>query len=82
MDFYCPSEKLCVELDGEGHYSLSGYDDDQKRTLFLNDFGIRVCRIENKRVFENIEGVLLEISGNFFTTPSITPMDGVIDLLK
>ena len=24
LDFYCPSEKLCVELDGRQHYTESG----------------------------------------------------------
>lgn len=69
MDFYCPSEKLGVELDGEGHYSDVGYEQDQTRTNYLNDLGIKVCRIENERVFKNIEGVLLEIRNNYITTP-------------
>jgi very-short-patch-repair endonuclease len=25
LDFYCPSEKLCIELDGEIHYTEAGF---------------------------------------------------------
>lgn len=58
LDFYCPSEKLCIELDGDGHFSVSGYDKDKKRDLFLKQNGIRVIRIENKEVFENTAHVI------------------------
>lgn len=68
LDSYCPSEKLCVELDGEKHYSDAGFEHDQTRTKFLKEFGIKVCRVENERVFKNIEGVLQEIMDNFITT--------------
>ncbi len=68
LDFYCPSEKLCIELDGEGHYNNMGFEHDQLRTSYLSVLGIKVCRIENKRVFENIEGVLSEINSYFTTT--------------
>jgi very-short-patch-repair endonuclease len=68
LDFYCPGEKLCIELDGEGHYTSAGYEYDLIRTGYLNSLNIKVCRIENKRVFENMEGVLQEIR-SYFTTP-------------
>ena len=37
LDFYCPSEKLAIELDGEGHYWQEGIDKDLKKELFLRD---------------------------------------------
>ncbi len=61
LDFYCPAEKLAVELDGRHHFSDAGFEADSERTKFLNGFGIRVLRFENKDVFENLEGVLQEI---------------------
>lgn len=69
LDFYCPSEKLAVELDGADHYTEAGSEYDEERTRFLNSKGIKVIRFENKEVFENIGGVLDEIKRSF-TTPT------------
>lgn len=70
LDFYCPSEKLCIELDGEGHYNEASFEYDSARTEYLNSLNIKVIRFENKDVFENMEGVLEEVKRNFRpTTP-------------
>ena len=61
VDFYCPAEKLSIELDGDGHYTNGAYEHDQARTEYLNALNIRVMRFENKDVFKNTEGVLEEI---------------------
>jgi very-short-patch-repair endonuclease len=61
LDFYCPSEKLCIELDGDSHYTEAGFEYDTPRTEILNSLNIRVLRFENKEVFENPEGILEEI---------------------
>lgn len=65
LDFYCPSEKLAIELDGEVHFNETAQERDEERTLFLNCFGIKVLRFENKLVFEQTEAVLEEIKTNF-----------------
>ena len=65
LDFYCPAEKLAVELDGRHHFSDAGLAADEERTGFLNSHGIKVLRFENKEVFENLEGVLQEIRNAF-----------------
>jgi very-short-patch-repair endonuclease len=31
LDFYCPSQKLAIELDGEDHYWQQGIDNDRKK---------------------------------------------------
>ena len=69
LDFYCPQEKLGIELDGKNHFSDNGYESDQIRTAYLNSLNIRVIRFENKEVFEQLEGVLEEIRQNFTTPP-------------
>jgi very-short-patch-repair endonuclease len=70
LDFYCPSERLCIELDGSVHFTDLGYEYDAARTDFLQALNIRVIRFENKDVFENTEGVLEEIKRQFGqTTP-------------
>ncbi len=69
LDFYCPQEKLGIELDGKGHYSDNGFEADEARTEYLNSLNIKIIRFENKEVFEQLEGVLEEIRRNF-TTPN------------
>jgi very-short-patch-repair endonuclease len=67
LDFYCPSEKLCIELDGATHFTDSGYEYDIARTEYLQALNIRVMRFENKDIFENTEGVLEEIRRHFIS---------------
>ncbi len=65
LDFYCPAERLAIELDGDRHCSLSARESDRKRDLFLAQFNILVLRIENRHVFENPQGVLRYIRDHF-----------------
>jgi len=65
LDFYCPAEKLAIELDGERHFTEQGISRDEKRTKYLNSVGIRVIRFENEEIFQSPEGVLREIRDNF-----------------
>jgi len=55
LDFYCPSERLAVELDGADHYTVNGIENDEERTAYLNSLKIRVIRFENKLVFGVID---------------------------
>jgi very-short-patch-repair endonuclease len=65
LDFYCAPEKLCIELDGDYHFTSSGYERDEKRTEYLNRFGIRVIRFENYEVFTATDAVLEKIKSEF-----------------
>lgn len=65
LDFYCPAEKLCIELDGADHYTGNGEAYDEERTKYLNSLNIRVIRFENKEVFQAIEYVLGRIRSCF-----------------
>ena len=64
VDFYCPSEKLIIELDGEVHNNPIAQDYDERRTCYLNGIGYKILRFENKLVFENLDSVLMEIKDN------------------
>jgi len=46
-DFFCPSAKLVVELDGEQHAEESHLRRDDERTRWLRSRGYRVLRIWN-----------------------------------
>ena len=74
FDFYCPSEKLAIELDGQFHLvDHPGLNDRTKRE-YAESQGIRVIRFENKRVFEDTEWVLAVILSNFgWQTERTTP---------
>ncbi len=65
LDFYCTSERLCIELDGADHYTTAGFAYDQERTVYLNSQNIRVIRFENQEVFKHPEAVLEEIKRHF-----------------
>jgi len=65
LDFYCPKERLCIELDGAGHYTDEGIEYDKKRTKYINSLNIKVIRFENKEVFEDLKNVLAVIVKEF-----------------
>ena len=65
LDFYCPSEKLAIELDGEVHFQISWQEYDFERDLFLKEFGVKVLRFENKMVFEKTNAVLEAIRNDY-----------------
>jgi very-short-patch-repair endonuclease len=65
VDFYCPSEKLVVELEGAAHDGERAANRDEVRERFLRSLGLTVVRLENRHVLENPEGVLAYISQHF-----------------
>ncbi|MGB5497510.1 MAG: endonuclease domain-containing protein [Maribacter sp.] len=67
VDFYCASEKLIVELDGEVHQNPIAKAYDQRRTSVIQSMGYKVIRFENKMVFDHLKSVLIEIKDNFKT---------------
>lgn len=61
VEFYCAEAPLAVELDGSGHTYDAARRADSERELELNATGIRVIRLFNREIFENLDGVLNEI---------------------
>lgn len=58
-DFYCFTDKLIIELDGEYHkYRLKK---DAERTNILNHLGLDVLRFSNDEIVNNLEEVMSEI---------------------
>lgn len=64
-DFYCPSERLVIELDGEQHFTAAGRKRDQKRDQYFHDKRIMVLRFENRMVFEHPMMLLEEVRKHF-----------------
>ena len=73
LDFYCPAEKLAVELDGAGHFTAAGREQDQIRDQYLNGVGISVVRFENQAVVHDVAGVLERIAA-LFSAPPKSPL--------
>lgn len=65
VDFYCPEERLVIELDGQGHFQLSGNQNNLERDAILKNVGIRTLRFENKEVFNRLDYVLETIQSQF-----------------
>ena len=57
-DFYCPECRVIVELDGSVHSGQMASERDDKRTAFLERFGIQVLRFKNDDVIQNREWVV------------------------
>ena len=68
LDFYCPSEKLAIELDGAVHDCDFALRHDRTRYQFLRNAGICILRFQNDDVMKNLDGVLSEIRRRL-TTP-------------
>ena len=58
LDFYCPEIKLCIELDGSEHYTVSGQFNDERREEFLKSQGITIIRFENKEIWHYTEQII------------------------
>jgi len=65
VDFYCPSEKLIIELDGQVHFNTDQMAHDAERDKRLTELGNKILRFENRMVFVALDEVLAEIERNF-----------------
>jgi very-short-patch-repair endonuclease len=78
LDFYCPSLKLAVEVDG-GQHAEQRKQADERRVRWLANSGIVVIRYWNNDVLQNLEGVLTDLLTKIEqrVTPSPTlPLSG------
>jgi len=79
-DFYCSELKFAIELDGEIHLDKNVKNHDENRNGFLSGFGIRILRIKNEIVINDIERVLELIKDNVNllkqTSPKSSPYQG------
>ena len=57
VDFYCPSLKLAIEIDGNQHYSKQGFEKDNLRTKEINKQDIQIIRITNKQIDQDFNWI-------------------------
>lgn len=60
VDFYCHAAKLVIEIDGTIHEQQAEYDEERDKVLSAR--GLRLLRIKNKAVQQELNQVLLLIS--------------------
>ncbi len=60
LDFYCPTCKLLVEVDGPIHDTQT--EQDEARTRHLKAYGYRVLRFRNDEVLTDLGSVLERIA--------------------
>ena len=58
LDFYCPTIRLAIELDGSQHMENKQKEYDDERTKFLEANRIRVLRFWSNDVIRNLQGVM------------------------
>src|ERR1035437_6726908 len=61
LDFYCPTAKLSIELDGFQHGLPEQRRRDEEREKFLASEGVEELRFWNHQWKKNREGIMLEI---------------------
>jgi very-short-patch-repair endonuclease len=59
LDFYCPTLRLAIEVDGGIHNDQKGYDRIRERHLSRHRIDVR--RVRNTDVFNNSESVAMEL---------------------
>ena len=68
IDFYCPKQKLAIELDGSQHLERIEYD--QCRSNYLQSLGLKVIRYNDTEVLRQLNSVLENIS-SYLTPPDL-----------
>ena len=70
VDFYIPSFKIVIELDGSQHYEKENRKNDVERDSRLKSEGIIVLRYTNLQIKNEFENVCKDILRNITPHPS------------
>ena len=60
VDFYCHDARLVVEVDGMSHDDKAAQD--TERTRYLEAQGLRILRVLNQDVMDDLDAVSREIA--------------------
>ncbi len=61
VDFYCPSLKFIIEIDGATHSTEKEIVYDTKRENYLKSLSLNILRFNNSDIYQNIDGVIKRI---------------------
>ncbi|WP_298317982.1 endonuclease domain-containing protein [uncultured Aquimarina sp.] len=57
FDFYCPSLKIAIEIDGYAHEFSEVYSQDTPKKLHIHSLGITVLRFTDYQILVDIEEI-------------------------
>ena len=57
VDFYCSEFQLVIEIDGDSHFSPEAIEKDEQRDAYMRGLGLKIIRVTNIDVMNNLEGV-------------------------
>lgn len=66
-DFYCPSRRLVIEVDGESHRGREHLDAERDR--ILRRYGVTTIRFSNGEVLRDLEGCVTRLRNIIVRTP-------------
>ena len=58
VDFYAPSAKLIIEIDGGQHFEEIHIEKDKKRDAYLQKLGLKILRFDNFQILKSLDEVL------------------------
>lgn len=61
LDFYCPTSRLVIEVDGSAHNMGDRPERDTRRDTWLREQGLRVIRFDAADVMSDTNSVILAI---------------------
>ena len=61
VDFYAPTARLVIEVDGSQHFHAEGKQQDEARDAWLRQQGLTVLRFDNLQVLRETRAVLERI---------------------
>ncbi len=64
IDFYSPQMKFAIELDGKIHLDKEVKNHDENRDGYMESFGIKILRIKNEMLINDIDNTLKLIKEN------------------
>jgi very-short-patch-repair endonuclease len=73
VDFYAPSAKLAIEVDGSQHSTTEHMKRDVERDRSLSEMGLKVMRFDNSQILSEtdsvVEAILAEIQNRLQIPP-------------
>jgi very-short-patch-repair endonuclease len=61
VDFYCPSARIIVEVDGGQHFEPDARRQDQRRDEYLSNLGFTVLRFPSWDVMKDVDDIVDQI---------------------
>jgi len=60
-DFYCPTLRIVVEVDGSNHYTEHNIEYDKLRDEYMRNLHLEVLRFKNSEITNQIDDVIEKI---------------------